>query len=115
MEQEQIEYTPTTFDIETQSRNIQMLKTVIPYLNGPKQKNFAFIVKFLELKNVMTIFNEPPVSMTMCSSDDPSEMTIQLLNDIRKFCTPAEQDSIDMMLNAFQIFSSYDILFNTPT
>ena len=46
MEQEQYEYTPTTFDIETQSRNIQMLKTVIPYIEGPRQKSFAMIVKF---------------------------------------------------------------------
>lgn len=114
MEQEQLEYTPTTFDIETQSRNIQILKTVIPYINGPRQKNFAIIVKCLELKNVIDIFDEPPVSMSMCSSDNPGEMPLQLLNDIRKFCTPSEQDSIDMMLNAFQMFSSYDMIFNTP-
>lgn len=114
MEQEQFEYTPTTFDIETQSRDIQIMKTVIPYLNSSKQKNFAVIVKCLELKNVMKIFNESPISMSMCSSDDPSEMTMQLLNDVKKFCTPAEQDSIDMMLNAFQMFSSYDTLFHAP-
>ena len=58
MEQEQYEYTPTTFDIETQSRNIQMLKTVIPYIDASRQKTFALMVKFLELRNVASIFNE---------------------------------------------------------
>ena len=58
MDQEQYEYTPTTFDIETQSRNIQMLKTVIPYMDGPRQRNFAMIVKFLELRNVASLFQD---------------------------------------------------------
>ncbi|MBO5371486.1 MAG: hypothetical protein J6A75_02085 [Lachnospiraceae bacterium] len=115
MEQEQCEFTPTTFDIETQSRSIQILKTIIPYIDSTKQKNFALIVKFLELKNVASIFNGSSVSLSMCSSEDPAEMKFQLLNDIKKFCTPTEQDSIDMMLTAFQMFSSYDFLMHTPT
>ena len=114
MEQEQLEYTPTTFDIETQSRNIQILKTVIPYVNSSSQKNFALMVKFLELRNVASLFNEEPVSLSMCSTDDPSEKRMQLLNDIKKFCTPAEQDSIDMMLTAFKMFSSYVMFMHTP-
>ncbi len=114
MEQEQLEYTPTTFDIETQSRNIQILKSVIPYVNSSSQRNFALMVKFLELRNVASLFNEEPVSLSMCSTDDPSEKRMQLLNDIKKFCTPAEQDSIDMMLTAFQMFSSYDMFMHTP-
>lgn len=114
MDQQQTDYTPTAFDIETQSRNLQILKTVIPYLNVSRQKNFAVLVKCLELKNVMQVFEEPPASLSICSSEDSSQMRLQLLNDIRKFCTPAEQESIDMMLTAFQMFSSYDDLFHAP-
>lgn len=116
MEQEQYEYTPTAFDVETQSRNIQILKTIIPYMDATRQKSFALMVKFLELRNVASMFGEQPVSLSMCSTDDPSEKRMQLLNDIKKFCTPAEQDSIDMMMTAFQMFSSYDTIFHTaPT
>lgn len=115
MDQEQYEYTPTTFDIETQSRNIQMLKTVIPYIDGPRQKNFAIMVKFLELRNVASLFQGEPASLSMCSTDDPAEKRMQLLNDLKKFCTPAEQDSIDTMLTAFQMFSSYDTFMHSPT
>lgn len=112
MEQSEMEYTPTTFDIETQSKNIQILKTIIPYIEGTNQKSFAVLVKFLELKNVISIFDEQPASLSMCSSDDPSEKNYRLLNDLKKFCSPAEQDSIDMMLTAFQMFSSYDVVSN---
>lgn len=114
MEQEQIEYSPTTFDIETQSRNLQILKTFIPYLNGARQKGFAVFVKCLEIKNVLTVFDEKPAALCMCSSNDSSELTMQLLGDIRKFCTPTEQETIDTMLNAFQMFSSYDMFFHMP-
>ena len=65
MEQEQSEYTPTAFDVETQSRNIQILKSIIPYIEGPRQRNFAMMVKFLELRNVASLFNEQPVSLRM--------------------------------------------------
>lgn len=115
MEQEEQEYTPTTFDIETQSRNIQMLKTVIPYLSSARQKNFALLVKFLEFKNVASLFREESPSLSMCSAEDPQERRLQLFHDIRKFCTPAEQDSIDMILTAFQMFSSYDTIFHAPS
>lgn len=115
MEQEQCEYTPTAFDMETQSRSIQILKTIIPYMDCRKQKNFALMIKFLELKNVASLFNSDTVSLRMCSFEDPSEMRLNLLNDIKKFCTPSEQDSIDMMLTAFQMFSSYDTFMHTPT
>ena len=114
MEQEHYEYTPTTYDVETHSRNIQILKTIIPYMDGGRQKHFAILVKFLELRNVASLFNTEPVSLSMCSTDDPSEKRMQLLNDIKKFCTPAEQDSIDTMLTAFQMFSSYDAFMHAP-
>ena len=115
MDQEQLEYTPTAFDVETQSRNIQILNSIIPYMDGPRQRNFAMMVKFLELRNVASLFGRQSVSLSMCSTDDPSEKRMQLLTDIKKFCTPAEQDSIDMMLTAMQMFSSYDTFFHTPT
>ena len=59
MDQEQLEYTPTAFDVETQSRNIQILKSIIPYMDGPRQRNFAMMVKFLELRNVASLFGSP--------------------------------------------------------
>lgn len=114
MEQEEYTYIPTTFDIETQSKNLQILKTIIPYIKSPGQKNFALMVKCMELKNVISIFQKPQSSLSMCAPEDPSEMRLQLLNDIKKFCSPAEQDSIDMMLTAFQMFSSYDTFMNSP-
>ena len=105
MEQETNEFTPTAFDLETQSKNLQILKTFIPYLNPARQKSFAVMVKFLELRNVMSIFEKPPASMSICSSDDPAERNVQLLNDLKKFCSPSEQESIDMLLGAFSTFS----------
>ncbi len=114
MEQEQYDYTPTTFDIETQSRNIQILKTIIPYMDSARQKNFALMIKFLELQNVASFFQADAPSLSMCATDDPSEKRMQLFHDIKKFCTPAEQDSIDMIMTAMQMFSSYDTFLHTP-
>ena len=46
------EATPLTpFDTMTQTREIQMLKTVIPYMKSSQKKQFAILIKYMELQN----------------------------------------------------------------
>ena len=47
---------------------VQILKTVIPYMDGSRQRTFALMVKFLELRNVASLFNAQPVSLRRGSS-----------------------------------------------
>ena len=35
-----------------------------------------------------------------------------MLADIRGYCTPKEQENIDMALNMIQMLSTYEVLFN---
>ena len=50
--------------------------------------------------------------MQVCSSTDPQERISQMLADIRGYCTPKEQENIDMALNMIQMLSTYEVLFN---
>ena len=51
------EATPLTpFDTMTQTREIQMLKTVIPYMKSSQKKQFAILIKYMELQNTLHIF-----------------------------------------------------------
>ena len=48
------EATPLTpFDTMTQTREIQMLKTVIPYMKSSQKKQFAILIKYMELQNTL--------------------------------------------------------------
>ena len=50
------ELKPTLFDEQLQSKELQILKTSIPYLQEPQQKNLAIFAKILELQKTIHIF-----------------------------------------------------------
>ena len=62
------EATPLTpFDTMTQTREIQMLKTVIPYMKSSQKKQFAILIKYMELQNTLHIFSQEEQVLSMCS------------------------------------------------
>ena len=84
------EATPLTpFDTMTQTREIQMLKTVIPYMKSSQKKQFAILIKYMELQNTLQ----------------------SLLNSLRPFCTPKELETIDMLTNMFSMLETYETIF----
>lgn len=63
------EATPLTpFDTMTQTREIQMLKTVIPYMKSSQKKQFAILIKYMELQNTLHIFSQEEQVLSMCCS-----------------------------------------------
>ncbi len=103
-------YTP--FDQEFQTRDLQILKTMIPYLQPGQQRMFAMLIKFMELQKTSQLFDGKEPVIQTCSTTDPQERISQMLNDIKTYCTPKEQENIDMALNMLQMFSTYEMLFN---
>lgn len=102
----------TPFDQEVQTRELQIFKTMIPYLMPGQQRMFALMVKFMELQKTAALFNGNAPSMQVCSATDPQERMTQMLADIRNYCTPKEQENIDMALNLIQMLSTYEVLFS---
>ena len=89
------ELKPTLFDEQLQSKELQILKTSIPYLQEPQQKNLAIFAKILELQKTIHFF----------------ENDSNMLNDIRPYCNEKEAENLDSFINMFQLFSAYDLLF----
>lgn len=108
-----MENTPLTpFDNMTQTRELQMLKTVIPYMKGEQKRQFAILIKYMELQNTMEVFSSEDKVMSMCSVDEESNTTLSMLNDLRQFCTAKEQETIDMLVNMFSMMETYETIFN---
>ena len=101
----------TLFDEQLQSRELQILKTTIPYLKEPQQKNLAILAKCLELQKTIRFFQSDSNNLSICSVDNPEENTINMLNEIRPYCTKTEQENLDSFINMIQLFSAYDLLF----
>lgn len=108
-----MENTPfTPFDHMTQTRELQMLKTMLPYMRESQKKQFAVLIKYMELQNTVQVFSQEDKVLSMCSVDEGKKTTLALLNDLRQFCTEKEQESLDMFVNLFSMIETYETIFN---
>lgn len=101
-----------SFDEAIQNQNLQMLKAAIPYINNNSQKSMAFLVKFMELQRTVSLFKDSENSLQMCAAPETEEpRPLQMLSDIREYCSEKDQETIDMFINFVQMFSTYETLF----
>lgn len=87
--------------------HLQMMKAALPYMNVPQQRLISFFVKFNELRRTIDLFEEGEVAaMGICSlgEEERSDSPINMLNTIKPFADPSEQDFIDLMINFIQGF-----------
>lgn len=100
----------TYFDEQLRIRELEILKTTIPYLQSAQQRNIAIITKLIELQKTIEFYQQSN-SLSICSMDNPEENMLQMLNEIRPYCNDKESENLDSLINMFQIFSAYDVLF----
>ena len=101
----------TPFDNMTQTRELLMLKTAIPYMKGDQKKQFAILIKYMELQNTIQVFNQEDKVMSMCSVSEDENSTLAMLNDLRKFCTDKELETLDMITNMVSMMETYETIF----
>ncbi len=101
-------FEPTIFDTLTQSREIQMLKTAIPYMKQAQQKQFAILIKYMELQKAAAVFsNDENATLAACGLPEEELNSINMLNEMRKYATPKELETIDTLTNLFSMLSMY--------
>lgn len=89
------------FDRLFTTRKLDMLKTAIPFLPSRQQKSFACAVKLVEFRNLVGYFGQDRQALLgACSDEDPEMRLADMLDALRGYCSPAEQEQIDSL---FQI------------
>lgn len=101
-----------TYDDLVQTRNIQILKSIVPFLEFRTKKPVAMLIQYLEFKNASDAFSRRDNSMAACSLPNGSERRNAMLNAVRQYCTPKEQETIDTIMNLFCVIDNYE-LFNS--
>ena len=99
------------YDDRLQSQDILILKTSLPYLNSSAQKNISMMISYLQLQKTMEYFENPENTMQICAMETKGS-TADILNAVKVHCNQTEQQQIDRILNALQMISTYEILFN---
>lgn len=99
----------TALDSQVSSSHLQMMKAMIPYVHTSGQVFLAIFVKFLEFKNTIDFFTGNGEQLGMCSLNAQSDDPLDMLNDIREYCTDEEREMMDTMLNLFQGMRMYQM------
>lgn len=102
----------TPFDYMTQTKELQMLKTMLPYMKDAQKKQFAILIKYMELQNTIQVFSQEDKVMSMCSVDEDDNNPVAMLSDLRNFCSSKEQETIDMLINMFSMLETYETIFS---
>ena len=101
-----------SIDTLIQDRHLEMIKAALPYLDSPRQRTMAMMVKFMELQRTVALFNTPGNNLRMCSQEETQEdAPFQMLTAIREYCTDKEKEMVDNIMTFVQMFSTYETLF----
>ncbi len=98
---------PTIFDTLTQSKELQMLKTAVPYMKQSQKQQFAILIKYLELQRAMQVFAPGTATLAACELPAEENNTINMLSEMRKYANPKEQELIDNFTNLFSMLTLY--------
>lgn len=102
----------TPFDEITQTKELQMLKTIVPYLSKDKQRPLVMMISCMEMLNSMKVLSETP-ALSVAETETPSDRRIAMLNALKKYFSPSEQETIDNILNVFSILDNKEIYDQT--
>ena len=81
-------------------------------MKGEQKKQFAILIKYMELQNTIQVFSQEDKVLSMCSVDENENSMIAMLNDLRQFCTEKEKETLDMLTNMFSMLETYETIFN---
>ena len=101
-----------TYDDLIQTRNTQILKSIVPFLDAPTQKPLAMLIQLMEWKNATAAFSRQENSMAACSLPAGTKRRDAMLSAVRKYCTPKEQEMIDTIQTLFCIMENQDLFHN---
>lgn len=101
----------TLFDNMTQSREIQMLKTVFPYMKDAQKMQFAILIKYMELQKTIHVFSKDEQVLSACSLPEEENTPVCMLNSLKPYCTEKQLETIDAFTNILSVLETYEAIF----
>ncbi len=99
----------TELDALVSDNKMQMLKAALPYISATQQQVLSIYVKVLELNNtIQLVHREESRKVGICSVSEQKRNTTEMLNTIKRYCTDAEKEMIDLFMNFFSAFRMYN-------
>lgn len=97
-------------DNQNDLRRMEMLRAALPYIPVSMQKFLSIYIGLEELFNAIRIIREGPVLYMDSLNYQPQKLgnTEELVKVLRGFCSPKENELIDMFFNMSNMMNMYD-------
>ena len=96
------------FDHFYTNNHIQILKSLLPYINSGKQSMLPVLIKYMELRHTILLIKEGqqpmPPNLSACSKDAPD--LEEIYKAIRKYLAPNEDKSFQQIINMMHTMSN---------
>ena len=89
----------TEYDELVQTKELQMLKSMLPFANVRSQLPLAILIQSMEFRNTIQMFQNNANVLSACSVNNEPDKRNAMIQTLRKFCTPKEKETIDTLLN----------------
>lgn len=96
----------TPFDEATSSRELQILKTLLPFIPISQQRQLALIIELLQMQRTLNYIDSASNLLTAQNLPEESDNRIAMLSAVKKFCSPEDQETIDNIINILSIMES---------
>ena len=93
----------TEYDGLIQTRELQMLKSLLPFASVQSQMPLAILIQSMEFRNTVKMFQNNANVLSACSVHNEPDKRNAMLQTLRKFCTPKEKETIDNILNIMYV------------
>lgn len=96
----------TPFDEATSSKELQMLKTILPYVPIAKQKQLVIIIEMLQMQSTLNYIDSTNNLLTAQDLTDESDNRVAMLSAIKKFCNQKDQETIDNLISILSLMNN---------
>ena len=100
----------TPFDRLISSKDLQLMKLIIPYTPPANQHILAVFIKFLELNRTMKIFHQTRQSIHTQAFEKSISSPLDIVDEIRPYLSETERNSIDSILNVFNMMQMLEAM-----
>ncbi len=100
----------TPFDRLISSKDLQLMKLIIPYTPPANQHMLAILVKFLELNRTIKIFHQSRQNIHTQTFEKSFSSPLDIVDEIRPYLSEAERTSIDSILNVFNMMQMLETM-----
>jgi hypothetical protein len=93
------------YDELVHSKDIQILKSMLPFIDRQQQMPLAIMIQFIEFQNALRLFQDKEKGLSANTIHNEEERQMAMLQALMKHFSTEEQETINNMMNMINMMS----------